>query len=356
MNNSENFPEWILLVSGIPTTTGSAALAKAEPGIVRAYQPESKSIREINSAFFGHELLAHPIHGYQAVSFLRWGNVGSVFDFESRKEVIRLQAPKDVRFFGHAVFSHDGSRLYCSAQSDSEKKGLILIYEYYNEMKLIGRIETGGCNPHQLILSDDEKTLTVINAHPSTRSVLNQNTGRGSSLMQIDLGTGQLQSLGNCSSIGYGHFAFDKKEKRYLLGGSSSVTNDTKALFSLVNQHVFNINLESKTSEIVGELLSLAISNKKESIAVLTVPQSNYLGIFDVAKGQFLDSIRTVSEPKGVAFSAAKENRFYVNTQNNEIVTIDFSIATESKIECRQVEKTENLGNCPHLNLTHFAA
>ena len=93
-------------------------------------------------------------------------------------EVQVIQGPIDRHYFGHGVFSKDGTKFYATENDFENKRGVVGVYETFNQFKRIGEFYSGGIGPHELLLSPDGEQLVVANGgiltHPDTgRSKLN---------------------------------------------------------------------------------------------------------------------------------------------------------------------------------------
>ncbi len=125
----------------------------------------------------GHAAAAHP-HRAQAVAFARRpGTFAIVIDCATGTEAARLQAPEGRHFYGHGVFSTDGSRLYTTENDYEAGEGVIGVWDA-NDYSRLGEFNSGGVGPHDMRLMPDGKTLVIANGgietHPDTgRTKLN---------------------------------------------------------------------------------------------------------------------------------------------------------------------------------------
>src|SRR5690606_25223539 len=112
-----------------------------------------------------------------------------------------LALPADRHFFGHGVFSADGSRLFATENDFDQGRGVIGIYDERPgaQWQRLGEFDTGGIGPHEMVLLPDQRTLCVANGglltHPDyDKTPLNLSTMRPS-LAYLDAQDGRL--LGN---------------------------------------------------------------------------------------------------------------------------------------------------------------
>ncbi len=127
----------------------------------------------------GHAAAAHPERA-EAVAFARRpGNFALVLDCgRAGSLVARLEAPPDRHFFGHGVFSQDGSILFTTENAFELGEGRIGVWDAGNGYKRIGEFSSGGVGPHEVTRLPGTDVLVVANGgietHPSTgRTKLN---------------------------------------------------------------------------------------------------------------------------------------------------------------------------------------
>ncbi len=126
----------------------------------------------------GHAAAGHPIRP-EAVAFARRpGTFAIVIDCRSGQETARLQSPDGRHFYGHGVFSADGSMLYTTENNFEAGRGCIGVWDVANGYKRISEWDSGGVGPHELRRLPLSDILVVANGgidtHPdSGRSKLN---------------------------------------------------------------------------------------------------------------------------------------------------------------------------------------
>lgn len=126
----------------------------------------------------GHAAAAHP-HKAQAVGFARRpGTFAFVLDCVTGHTVAELASPKGRHFYGHGVFSRDGSVLYTAENDYDNAAGVIGVWDARGGYKRLGEFSSHGVGPHDVRLMPDGVTLVVANGgietHPdSGRAKLN---------------------------------------------------------------------------------------------------------------------------------------------------------------------------------------
>ena len=126
----------------------------------------------------GHAAAAHP-HRAQAVGFARRpGTFAFVLDCVTGRTVAELSAPPGRHFYGHGVFSRDGSLLYTPENDYDNAVGVIGVWDVPAGYRRLGEFASQGVGPHDIRLMPDGETLVIANGgietHPdSGRAKLN---------------------------------------------------------------------------------------------------------------------------------------------------------------------------------------
>jgi hypothetical protein len=137
--------------------------------------------------------------GERAVVFGRQpGFFALAFSLADGHQLGSLALPAERHFFGHGVFSSDGSRLFATENDFANGSGVIGVYDARAgaKWKRLGEFVTGGIGPHEVVLMPDGGTLCVANGglltHPDYgKEPLNRATMRPS-LAYLDAGNGRL--------------------------------------------------------------------------------------------------------------------------------------------------------------------
>lgn len=126
----------------------------------------------------GHAGAAHPQRA-EAVAFARRpGTFAIVLDCRTGREITRLQTPEGHHFYGHGVFSRDGTRLFTTENNYEAAAGRIGVWDVSRGYTRIGSFASGGVGPHDMMLMPGGQMLVVANGgietHPETgRTKLN---------------------------------------------------------------------------------------------------------------------------------------------------------------------------------------
>lgn len=118
------------------------------------------------------------------------------FPLDAPNRAEPLPLPEGRHFFGHGVFSADGTRLFATENDFERGRGVLGVYDARAgaNWRRLGEFDTGGIGPHEVVLMPDRQTLCVANGglltHPdSGKTPLNLATMRPSlAYLQVDDG------------------------------------------------------------------------------------------------------------------------------------------------------------------------
>ncbi|MES0827776.1 DUF1513 domain-containing protein [Ruegeria sp. SCP11] len=242
----------------------------------------------------GHAAAAHP-HLAQAVAFARRpGTFAVVLDCTTGVEIKRLNAPAGRHFYGHGVFSPDGSRLFTTENDYEAGDGVIGVWDTTGYRRL-DEFPSGGIGPHDMRLMPDGQTLVIANGgietHPEMgRTKLNLPTMQprlsyldlaGSILEQVELprelhkNSIRHLAVRQDGMVGFAlQWQGDKTQHPPLLGLHQR--SETPRLLSAP---------DAEQSTLQGYAGSIAFSGEGDNVAI-TCPRGNALHQFTVADGQ----------------------------------------------------------------------
>ncbi len=180
-----------LYISAIANKSGSYALAGMTPAGTIVFNTPLPGR--------GHSAAVSP-DGKTAILFARRpGTFAVAFNpADPTAQPVTFTTPPGRHFYGHGVFSRDGTRLYTPENDFENTRGVIGIYDVTNDYARIGEMPSHGVGPHDVHLSADGETLIVANGgiatHPDMpRLKLNLPT-MSPSLAYVDRRTGTLRT------------------------------------------------------------------------------------------------------------------------------------------------------------------
>ncbi|MEM1299458.1 MAG: DUF1513 domain-containing protein [Pseudomonadota bacterium] len=259
----------------------------------------------------GHAAAAHPERA-EAVAFARRpGTFALVLNCVSGELKATLKAPAERHFYGHGVFSRDGSRLFTTENAYQIGEGRIGIWAADDGYRRVGEFPSGGIGPHDVLRLPGTDILAVANGgidtHPETgREKLNipsmqpnlsYVTETGEQLDRMELPPEMHKSSIRHLALRHdGLVAFGCQWQGDLL--------DVPPLLGL-HRIGMEPNLLAQAPEahlkLNGYVGSVAFSNRGDQVAI-AAPRGNQLVVFDAASGSH---VRTLDETDvcGVASS-----------------------------------------------------
>jgi hypothetical protein len=117
----------------------------------------------------GHGIGLHPARPLAAVVARRPGTFLLTFDTDTGEVIDRFDSIAGRHFYGHAVFSADGSRLFATENAWASGDGLVGVYDVDHGLERLGEFPSHGIGPHELRLMPDGRTLAVANGGLRTR-------------------------------------------------------------------------------------------------------------------------------------------------------------------------------------------
>lgn len=262
----------------------------------------------------GHGIAVDPQRKRAVVLARRPGVFGIAVDLRRGLAQTRFYAPKDTHFYGHAVFSTGGRRLYTTENAFSAGHGVIGVWDTRDGFKRIGALTCHGIGPHEVILSSDGETLIVgnggIQTHPDTgREKLNIDRMEPS-LAFIDVRSGALKKEASFDKLRY-----QKLSLRHLaVNGRGTVCvgmqdqlrdGQMMPLVAFNRQDsaklVFGIAPAPVLRRMRGYTGSVAMDVSGD-VAAVSAPRGNLVTFWDVEGASYLSHL-TYEDCSGVATS-----------------------------------------------------
>jgi hypothetical protein len=347
-----DLPTWILVTKGMHLSVPVTELVPSQSSQALAYNVVSGEILEVTLPFFGHDVIAHPNRKFVAASCIKWGKHCAVFDFKKRRLLASVEAPRDMRFFGHLAWSKGGDKIYVSAQNDLSKKGEVLVYAS-DSLKLLDQWSSGGVYPHQLsFIKSDALVIQNMGVH-----VDSIDDKRHSQLSFIDVNTGRINKTYDCAQSGLGHYAYDVHHEDFYSGGQLLLNSHVHGQAFLAqtgahNSHLIDIPRFTDKAP-VGELSSLSISPSNASWMGFVIGDANYFAIFDLDQKVFVLKNNSIVSPKGICFSPHTPDQFYVNNKAGGLYSFKATKLNTGAWELRPLKQVP-FGNGSHLNVAQW--
>lgn len=267
---------------------------------------EGQLIFQTNLPSRGHEIICHPQQAVAIVFARRPGYYALAIDILTGQTLHHLQAPEGRHFYGHGVFSEDGTLLFTTENAYDDAKGVIGIWSVF-PFRRLGEFFSGGVGPHDIALLPNEDSLAVANGgletHPlSGRHILNAHNFKSNLTL--------LSSSGSIKNILYLPEIYRSLSIRHL-----SIGSDNMIAFAMQNQEQDTLlPLAGTTQE--NSLLKLATTPKEQLLEL-----KGYVGSisFNKDKSKF-----AITSPRGGAAHIfnSPENHFSRTTKKRDVCGI----------------------------------
>ncbi|MEM7445566.1 MAG: DUF1513 domain-containing protein [Pseudomonadota bacterium] len=287
----------------------------------------------------GHAVAVSPDRMSAVICARRAGRFASVIDLSTLTITHQIDAAQDRHFYGHAVYSRDGARLFATENAFDAGEGRIGHYDVAGGYRRIAEWPSFGVGPHELALSSDGRVLVVANGgiltHPdSGREPLNLDT-MAPNLAFIDVLTGALirridlpRSLRLLSSR---HLAVGKDGTIAVVMQYQGDEGDAPPLVALV-QGDRDMRMFS-----APEPIQLAMANYCGSVAFdrsgavfgVSSPRGNMF-TFWTSAGDFLSNV-SIADGCGIA-PAAENATFVLSSGNGGFWRYDIASAQLSRL------------------------
>lgn len=266
----------------------------------------SKTVSLIELDFLAHGIHLHADQPYRLAVFEKKGPHAVLLDLAERRVTRRITTSKNRFFYGHGVYSGDGSLLYCTETQLDDMTGLIAVRDAVTH-EYVGDFPSYGQEPHECRLIDDARTMVVTNGggdHTGTApcvvyiDVASQKLLERVELTNADLNTGH-------SAVGAdGGLVVVSAPRRGLETtdrGGVSIRPAGQAMQSI--QFPFEV-----TSRMQGEALSVVIQDE-EGIAAVTHPDGGMVTFWSVSERRLL-KVLDLPHPRGVTLT--RDGEFFV--------------------------------------------
>lgn len=240
----------------------------------------------------GHDITFSREAGRGVVFARQPGTFALVFDPQGREAPTTLTSVAGRHFFGHGVFSPDGSLLYATENDFDAAQGVVGIYDVAGGYNRIGEFPTYGTGPHEMLLMPDGVHFVVANGgietHPDYgRAELNIET-MDPSIVFIDRRdgslVGQLRLDAGLHQLSIRHMAVDGRGRVWFGCQYRGAPSDSPQLvgFATMDGIIELVELPPGTlSDLRNYVGSVATSGDGKLVAVSS-PEGNLLVAIDV--------------------------------------------------------------------------
>lgn len=263
---------------------------------------DSGEVRRIPIGFLGHGFTQDPKNRARAALFEKKGPGGCIVDLDALSVVRPIAASPGCAFYGHGLFSLDGSKLFVVEASLDSLSGRITVRDGQS-LEVVDEVPTYGAAPHDCLFVDDGRTLVVTNGGGRLES------RDAPSVAFIDLESGALREKLPITNprINAGHLAIASNGAIAVVsapraGLPEETTPGGVSLKPSGGDLVSVTEPADVTSKMLGESLSVCI-HEPSQIALVTNPRGNLVTFWHVGERRLVKTLE-VKSPRGVTLAA----------------------------------------------------
>ena len=292
----------------------------SEPRFVFSlFQPEAEKPTLIETGFLPHAVALYPQEPTRLAIFEKKGPGACLIDLNEMKVIRPLHTVAGRHFYGHGVYSKDGSLLYSTEAYLDGFRGVIAVRDA-DSLELLGEFPSYGEEPHECQFIDDGRVMVVTNGGGPIG-------GSPPCITYIDVASQKLLDRMEPTNvhINTGHFSIGE-------GGELIVVSAPRA--GLETTHNGGVSIRNadgvlqsmdRPVEIVGrmkgEALSVAI-HEPSDVAAVTHPDGDMVTFWSMKEGRFLKAL-DLSRPRGVALDR-EGKAFYISyASETELARVD---------------------------------
>lgn len=155
----------LVLRTGLGVLIGGSQYIRASTGVTEyaldLLDLEALRVRRVELGFLAHGFSTMPGRPTRAALFEKRGPNAAVVDL-LEGDVRPISAGPGRAFYGHGLFAPDAKQLYGVEIDTTSHEGMLSVRDA-ETWQVTGEISTGGKNPHDAMLLEDETTLVVTN-------------------------------------------------------------------------------------------------------------------------------------------------------------------------------------------------
>lgn len=258
----------------------------------------------------GHDITFDPVSGRAVVFARQPGTFFVAFDHAGRTPPVTVESVPGRHFFGHGVFSPDGTLLYTTENDFDNAAGMVGIYDVRAGFARIGEFPTYGVGPHELLLLGDGRTIAVANGgietHPDFgRAKLNLPTMKPSFVL-VDRVSGDLiekhELPPELHQLSIRHMDTDQNGAVWFGCQHEGPATERPALVgrAVRGRELELIEMEPKVLAGFRNYIGSVAANREAGTVAVTSPQGNSYAVIDAASGK-VAAVERLTEVCGVA-------------------------------------------------------
>jgi hypothetical protein len=274
--------------------------------------------------FFAHGITPHPTNPDILTLFEKKGPGACEVNIKTKRVLRMIETVENRYFYGHSVYSKDGSLLYSTEATFRGESGVIAIRDT-KTMKIIGEFPSYGKAPHDLKMIDNGATLVVTNGGGRKGSLYK---GDRPNVAYVDIKTQKEKDIVEFpnENINAGHLSLSSKMDLVVVSaprdGQPSMLGGVS--FKPSGKPVITANEPADIiQKMKAESLSIALHESTQIVGV-TNPDGNILTFWNYKTGKFLKAIE-MSMPRSLGIT--KDQKHFVlghgQTANVSLINVE---------------------------------
>lgn len=318
--------------------TGSCFLAaRKQAGVYQAvlFNEQGADIRVTNLPERGHSFAIDPVTRRYVAFGRQPGFYALIVDANPDVAVVKVEPAPGRHFYGHGVFSEDGTRLYATENDFEAGRGVVGVYDVSQAgmCKRLGELDTHGIGPHELIMMPDGKTLCVANGglltHPDYGKHSLNLGDMQPSLVYLDAETGGLKSQwmlpAQWHQLSIRHLVCDRQGAVWFGCQYVGAAQTQREPIALVGVHRAgqSISMLSAPAQALADMRnyvgSVALSHSGHVLATSS-PVGGCVVFWDTQQGRYLGKI---DAPDGCGVAPVGDHHFLLTSGFGNVWLVD---------------------------------
>lgn len=309
------------------TIVGCSRSHQGTFGVVAATE-QGQSIYRVALPERGHGIAIQP-KGDLAVAFARRpGRYMQAFNHTTGEEWGIRAADPNRHYYGHGVFSSDGTLLYATEGISGTSEGVIGVYRVEPSLPKVTEFSGFGIGPHEVILVDDTTlAVGVGGVHTNGRTALNLDSMQPA-LVYLSTETGEvLESVTmEDKKLSIRHLS-STSDGRVLCGQQYRGEPEYGAPLVAIHQRGGELQvLNAEPEQWLRFNHYIASISVLDDLVLATSPRGNCYGIWDLNTNTLLE-INSLSDASGVG---VKNHHWLVGSGTGKVLQIEPNLVASS--------------------------
>ncbi|MEM6999154.1 MAG: DUF1513 domain-containing protein [Pseudomonadota bacterium] len=285
--------------------------------------------------FRGHEFVFNPQNTGGVIIGRRPSTWALDIDFSLQRRDRLVHAEDGRHFYGHGLFSADGSRLFTSENAYASGIGLVVERDV-ESMAVVNEWDSGGIGPHEMAWLDDAHLLIAnggLKTHPDKPRIKLNLDSFVSSLVVMHAGSGRILQCLDCPVVGASirHLALSNMGRAIVGLQYEGPATDRVPLVMTFSAEGGLVEPQASALQWMGlrqYVGSVAISADGQ-LGVATSPRGHTVAVFDLHNNRLINSCY-LPDACGVAYRELTDD-FVISSGTGLVVELDRSTLSSAR-------------------------